>query len=194
MKKSFFAFTHTIRKFTKRYKDELLISLYIAWIIVSIVICYTFYPNIYSADDMPNDEAYIAYENVINEIVDGNIKNVVLPDNARISISLDKNENKNKIVISNTKTYYSVTGKITETKIKYTRKSGAAKRMNDRVDFSFAFGLMLLGALGGLVLYSILFVIFLLLKLFINLICNFVDEYKREKRKLCINNKNKQKR
>lgn len=191
MKKSFFALTHTVRKFTKRYKAGLQIALYIAWIIISTVICYNFYPNISFAKDMPNDKAYMAYEHVLNEILDGNVRNVrnvTLPDNTSINISSDE------IVIKNTNAYYSVTGKITETGIEYTRESGAAGRMSDRLSFSFAVGFILLGAFGGLLLYGILLTIFFLLKLFINLICNFVDEYKSEKRKLGIDNKSKQKR
>lgn len=187
MKKFFLPLKNTIRKFAKKYSNNLTIACYIIWIITATIISYNIFPSIHD-NYIAQEKDYILYENIINEIIDKDIRNTTLPKNININILMDE------ITISNIDSLYSVTGKVSTEGITFTRYSAILERkMENFFVNGIVMGTFLLGCLGGLILYCLFYFILCFLEIIYKFICDFKKEFKNEKNRFIDTNKPKDK-
>lgn len=109
MKEIFLELVYRIRMFVYRNNDYLLLAGGITWLVVAFIIGYNLWGMIYNSD-MPNEEKYYAYETIVQQILDGQIEDVILPENTEIKI------HQGEIKVKNTRSYYSVTSSVTQEK------------------------------------------------------------------------------
>lgn len=135
------------------HKEYLSFILGVIWFISSIIIGYNIV-GIYQNSDMPSEEKYHAYETIIQKIADGNVRDITIPDNTKISVY------QNSIIVENDFSHYAVSGNLTEEKVSFLRKDGNGMRIVEKIFFgSFVIGVIV----GNIVLsYVIKFLFFIL--------------------------------
>lgn len=180
MKKFFSAVAFSISSFFRKHKNSIFMFSLVITLIVTFIIGYMLADWLQSKN-MPTQESYEAYKNIIQQIADGKLAQLEIPDNTTVSIS-----DFNGIVVRNTVSLYSVTGKCRNGEWEFENSLDWSEQFDSKLVAGLS--VMFFGSLCIFALVIILYYIFKFLSWVVACLKNIFSElyvsYKKKRNEL----------
>lgn len=137
----------SLKRSVTEYRMVIELVITIIWIMIASVIGYHIF-GLFVKDDLPNEKNYQKYENIIRQTSKEELSNIKKPRHTKVS------QQGETVIVSNTLTGYSVTGK--STGAEFVREENKGKFIFTKIFFGgIIFGVGLVGIMGGSIIYRI---------------------------------------
>ena len=174
MKNSLTAIYYSVQRKINRLPDELLLLGFVILGIACVTWGYQVYKT-YASSELPNEVKYVQYEKLINQLADGQLKDMIVPKHSSISIESD-----GTIVVANTISKYSVKGNLSESGLVFKRYSGSLDLLFDTI----LMGAIVIGLILFLVICVLIQLVSKLFGLLDDLVSFIISKYKGKKKEL----------